>query len=294
MCFCSRSALSSLVVLNSVRIDGAPEEHLREVGTIFTVFDQQDSGNVSYGVEADGARYFVKTAGRPDRDLPYLTYDQRVALLRNAARIGQAYRHAALPPLHRVIESPHGPMLVYDWADGELLGVPRGARNDPASAFRRFRSLPVERVVAVLDTIVDVHDLLGRAGEVAGDFYDGCLIYDFAAHRLSIVDLDNYRPTSYRNEMGRMFGSTRFMAPEEFVKGATIDQRTSVFTLGRTVLVLLGDGTTDRAAFRGPTSLWTVATRACHPTPDHRQATLPAFATEWREARHPHPPADHG
>jgi serine/threonine-protein kinase len=272
-------------VWDSAEIDRAPAEHLRAVGTVFAVFDRQDSGNVSYGVEVDGVRHFVKTAGRPDLDLPYLTYDQRVALLRNAARIGQAHRHAALPPLRRVIESPHGPMLVYDWAEGELLGVPRSARDDPASAFHRFRSLPVERIAAVLDDVVDVHDLLGRAGEVAGDFYDGCLTYDFAAHRVSIVDLDNYRPGPYRNEMGRMFGSTRFMAPEEFVKGALIDQRTSVFTLGRTVLVLLGDGTTDRVAFRGPAPLWGVAERACRPRPDDRHTSLPDFCAAWREAR---------
>jgi serine/threonine-protein kinase len=268
-----------------LRIDCAPEEHLRDAGSVFAVFDQQDSGNLSYGVEVNGARYFVKTAGRPDLDLPHLTHDQRVSLLRNAARIGNAYRHPALPRLHNVIESPHGPMLVYDWADGELLGVPRDARNDPASAFHRFRHLPIERIAAALDMIVDVHEVLGRAGEVAGDFYDGCLLYDFATHRLSMMDLDNYRPGPYRNEMGRMFGSTRFMAPEEFVKGATIDQRTSVFTLGRTVLVLLGDGTMSREAFRGPAALWTVAVRACRPQPDRRHSGLPEFCAEWRTAR---------
>ena len=183
-----------------------------------------------------------------------------------------------------MIESPHGPMLVYEWVDGELLGVPRDVRNDSTSAYQRFRRLPIERIVAVLDTIVDVHHTLGRAGEVVGDFYDGCLIYDISTHRLSIVDLDNYRPGPYRNEMGRMFGSTRFRAPEEFVLGATIDQRTSVFTLGRTVLVLLGDGTLKREAFRGSTALWTVAARACEPQPDRRQQSLPAFCAEWRAA----------
>src|SRR5262249_1680789 len=148
-----------------------------------------------------------------------------------------------------------------------------------------FRHLPIERIVAVLDTVVDVHDLLGRGGEVACDFYDGCLIYNFVIHRLSIVDLDNYCPGPFRNEMGRMFGSTRFMAPEEFVKCAVIDQRTSVFTLGRTVLVLLGDGTMSRAAFRGPGGLWSVAVRACEPEPDRRHGSLAEFCAEWRTAR---------
>jgi serine/threonine-protein kinase len=272
-------------VLSLDWIDCAPEEHLRDAGAIFAVFDQQDSGNVSYGVEVSGGRYFVKTAGSPELDLPHLTHEQRVRLLRNAARIGRAYRHAALPQLQRVIESPHGPMLVYGWVDGELLGVPRDTRDDPASTFYRFRHLPMERIVAALDTIVDVHDLLGRGGEVACDFYDGCLLYNFTTHRLSIMDLDNYRSGPFRNEMGRMFGSTRFMAPEEFVKGAMIDQRTSVFTLGRTVLVLLGDGTMNREAFRGPDGLWNVATRACETEPERRHGSLAEFCADWHTAR---------
>jgi serine/threonine protein kinase len=272
-------------VLNSPEIDCPPDEYLRAAGSIFAIFDRQDSGNVSYGVESGGARYFVKTAGSPSLELPHLDLHQRWALIRNAARIGEAYRHQALPQLHNVIESPHGPILVYDWADGELIGVDRDRRDDPASAFYRFRNLPAERIAAALDTVVDVHDLLGRAGEVAGDFYDGCLIYDFAAHRLSIIDLDNYRPGSFRNEMGRMFGSSRFMAPEEFVKGATIDQRTSVFTLGRTILIMLGDGTTDREHFRGPAALWTVAMRACQPLPGDRYGSLTELSAEWQAAR---------
>jgi serine/threonine-protein kinase len=275
-------------VLGIDRIDCAPEDHLEDAGAVFAVFDQQDSGNVSYGVEVDGGRYFVKTAGRPDLDLPHLTHGQRVGLLRNAIRIAHKYPHPALPRLERVIESPHGPMLVYTWVDGDLLGVPRDRRDDPASAYHRFRHLPIGRVVAALDTIVDVHDLLGRGGEIACDFYDGCLLYNFTTHRLSIMDLDNYRAGPFRNEMGRMFGSTRFMAPEEFVKGAMIDQRTSVFTLGRTVLVLLGDGTMNREAFRGADGLWSVATRACETEPERRHGNLAEFCAEWRTARSRH------
>ncbi|MFF5078432.1 serine/threonine protein kinase [Actinoplanes sp. NPDC000266] len=271
--------------MTSFRIDRAPADHLRKVASIFAVFDRQDSGNVSYGVEWGGERLFVKTAGSPELDLPHLSAAQRWALLRNAVRIGETYEHDALPRLRGVAESPHGPMLIYDWVDGELLGAGRDKRDDPASAFSRFRRLPPERVVAALDSVVEVHDLLGRGGEVAGDFYDGCLIYDFAAHRITLVDLDNYRPGPYRNEMGRMFGSARFMAPEEFAAGEMIDQRTSVFTLGRAVLVLLGDGTTDREAFRGPAALWEVAVRACRPAPADRQRDLAAFGAAWWEAR---------
>ncbi len=256
--------------------DEAPEHYLARLGTVFARFDRQDSGNVSYGVVVDGERHFVKTAGHPDH-APFLDHAQRVGLLRNAVRLARAYRHPALPALHTVVESAHGPMLVYDWADGELVGVPREQRDDPASAYHRFRSLPADRVLAVLDTVFDVHDLLGRNGEVAGDFYDGCLIYDFTTRDVAVIDLDTYRPGPYRNDMGRMFGSSRFMAPEEFTLGALIDQRTSVFTMGRTARVFLGDHL--------PGPLNGVVTRACRPDPADRHASLPEFCAAWHDAR---------
>jgi serine/threonine-protein kinase len=267
------------------RVDQAPGRYLASAGGIFTRFDRQDSGNVSYGVEVDGARFFVKTAGHPDDHRPPLDHRQRVALLGNAIRLARAYRHPALPRLHRVVESPHGPMLVYDWAGGELLGARARERDHPASAFQRFRHLPVDRIVAVLDTVFDVHALLGAGGEVAGDFYDGCLLYDFATGRLSLVDLDHYSPGPYRNTMGRMFGSSRFMAPEEFTAGALIDERTTVFTMGRTVLVFLAGGTTAPEAFRGPRALYEVAARACREQPDQRYGSLPEFCAAWTVAR---------
>jgi hypothetical protein len=48
------------------------------------------------------------------------------------------------------------------------------------------------------------------------DFYDGCLLYDFTSQELRVIDLDMYSRGPFTNTMGRIFGSTRFMAPEEF------------------------------------------------------------------------------
>jgi serine/threonine-protein kinase len=252
------------------RTDDPPEKYLATVGRVFARFDQQDSGNVSYGVEVDGHRYFVKTAGPPVADA-FLGHRERVALLHNAARIARVYRHPALPVLHQTVESPHGTMLVYGWADGELIA----GRRSPA--YQRFRALPAEHLMTALDTVFEVHAMLGEGGEVAGDFYDGCLIYDFATGRLSLIDLDFYRSGPYRNDMGRMFGSTRFMAPEEFTLGAMIDQRTSVFTMGRVVHEFLGG--------RAPAAVREVADRACREDPTQRYEDLAAFWSAWQVAR---------
>ena len=36
---------------------------LKELGTVFCVFDQQDSGNISFGMQDGKEKYFVKYAG---------------------------------------------------------------------------------------------------------------------------------------------------------------------------------------------------------------------------------------
>jgi serine/threonine-protein kinase len=132
----------------------------------------------------------------------------REALLRNAVEIACSCTHPALPRLLNVIESPAGPALVFEAAAGELVHVPADEREDPASSYQRFAHLPAERLLGVFDVLIDLHVVLAGAGWVAVDLYD---------------------------DMGRMFGASRFMAPEEFELGAVIDERTTVFTLGRLV-----------------------------------------------------------
>jgi len=36
---------------------------LKEMGNVFCVFDQQDSGNISFGIQNGEKKYFVKYAG---------------------------------------------------------------------------------------------------------------------------------------------------------------------------------------------------------------------------------------
>jgi serine/threonine-protein kinase len=268
-------------------INEQPEQYLRSVGTLFAEFGAltQDSGNVSYGVQIGAERYFVKTAGRPGDPRRFLNHAARVALLRNAVRLSESCRHHTLPRLYRVIESPSGPLLVYQWLDGELIGTPRARRDDPECAFQRFRRLPAATIQGRLDAVFDLHHELAGAGWIAVDFYDGSLIYDFKSGRIGIVDLDMYREGPFRNEMGRMFGSTRFMAPEEFELGALIDERTNVFVMGRTALVFLSDGTLNADAFRGTRDLFEVVDRACEPERSRRYDSMAAFYSAWRAAR---------
>ncbi len=279
-------------LLTAGAIGEEPAAFVRSRGTVVAEFGPltQDSGNVSWLVDVGERRLFVKTAGTdappaPGDPVPYFDHAGRVSLLRNAVDLAGSCRHRALPRLLNVIESPSGPALVYEAARGELVGVRREARHDPASAYQRFAHLPADRLLGVFDELVDLHEDLAAAGWVACDLYDGCLIVDLGTGSLRVVDLDSYRRGPSVNDMGRMFGATRFMAPEEHRLGAVLDQRTTVFTLGRLVWHF-GTRLTERAeSFCGSSVLADVVRQACRTAPSDRQATVAAFAAQWRSAR---------
>ena len=260
---------------NVWRIDVPPRDYLNDAGRVFAVFDErtQDSGNISYGVDVGGQRFFVKTVGLVDDGKPLLSHASRVEVLRNAVRVAESSDHAALPTMYQVIESPAGPMLFYEWVDGEMV------RN----SLQRVRSRPLSEVVGLLSQVYDLHVELVGCGWIANDFYDGSMIYDFESREFHAVDLDTYHRGPFINRMGRMFGSRRFMAPEEFRLGAEIDERTTVFTMGRTAAVLFSDGSLDRAAFRGSDAMYEVMLRACRDHPGERFQSVSELYSAWQE-----------
>jgi serine/threonine-protein kinase len=162
--------------------------------------------------------------------------------------------------------------------------TPPEKRNDPSFAPVRFRALTLEQVLASLDTIYDLHLRVAEAGLIAIDFYDGCLIYDFERARTYVYDLDEYRPGPFVLDADRLPGSRRFMAPEEFQRGAVIDPATNVFTLGRTAILLLGDGRVSFDGWRGTEAMKAVLARATDPERVARYPTVRAFVDAWRQA----------
>lgn len=284
-----------MTVLTEVnRIDQDPSSFIRECSTVLREFNHltQDSGNVSWLVDSAGQRLFVKTAGTdgpsvPGAPVPYFDHAGRVELLRNAVDLARSCRHPALPALLNVIESPSGPALVYDAASGDLVGSPSNERQDPRSPYQRFAHLPAPTLLGMFDTLIDVHLALAAAGWVAGDLYDGCLIVDFEAQSLSVIDLDSYRRGATTNDMGRMFGSTRFMAPEEFELGAQLTERTTVFNLGR-IVWNFGTRLTERSEdFCGTPRQAQVIQQACQPSPTDRHPGVAELADAWRHALQP-------
>ncbi|MFF1765168.1 serine/threonine protein kinase [Streptomyces sp. NPDC058249] len=262
----------------------AVEPYLGRVGEVFRAFREQDSGCASYGVRLlDGARWFVKEA---------VTDRARRSLARGWA-FHRAVRHPAIvPQVHRIAVPGGGWAVVMPWREGEVLYHPTGSgprdRTSPGSPMARFRALPMAHVRRAFGRILDAHLAVEAAGHVAVDFYDGAVLYDFARDATHLVDLDEYRPGPFVLDEERLPGSRRFMAPEEFVRGAVIDVRTTVFTLGRTARLLLDAGDEERA-WRGTPAQQTVIVRATRVDPADRFENVHDFARAWRAAGPPGP-----
>ncbi len=269
---------------------------LRGVGRVFRVFDRQDSGNLCFGIVRDGAgrgggrRGFVKYAGART-----VRYDgepaDAVARLKYAAEVNEALRHPCLVSLEEHFATPHGYAAVFEWCDGENLHPywefpPPAKYTHPDSPYRRFRGLPVARRVAAMDAILDFHCHVETLGFVAVDFYDGSIMYDFARDETKICDIDFHQRRPYRNPMGRMWGSQRFMSPEEFELGAPIDEGTNVFNMGAIAFGLLG-GERDRAfaKWEAGRAFYEVALRAVRPDRAERWGSVREMREGWERAR---------
>lgn len=235
----------------------------------FVVFDAQDSGCLSYGVEHGDQRWFVKRAVRADA---------RASLAR-AACLHARVRHPAIVRPVRVLDGSDGTTLIYPWRDGQVLNSSTVHGSD-RSGLITFQQLPVADVLTALDVILDAHLAIEATNYVAVDLYDGCFLNDFQARRMHLIDLDEYRPGPFVLDSDRLPGSDRYMAPEEFCRGSVIDTRTSVHALGRTLLHLLSSA----HSWRGTQAQHEVVTRATAADPAGRFQSVDALVAAWRAA----------
>ena len=86
----------------------------------------------------------------------------------------------------------------------------------------------------------------------------------------------------YVNKMGRLWGSSRFMSPEEFELNAMIDARTNVFNMGAMAFAILGGGK-DRSFTKWEASrdLYEIAYRAVNENRMERYVSVETFYEEW-------------
>ncbi|MGE6540700.1 protein kinase domain-containing protein [Bacillus luti] len=259
---------------------------LIKLGTVFAVFDQQDSGNLSFGVEKDGQKKFIKYAGAPT-----ISYngnaDDAIKKLKNSVSIYEELQHPSLIKLIEHFPVQSGYVLVFNWFDGECLHPhwnfpPPEKYIHPNSPFFKFKHLSINERIRSLNSIFSFHTYVEKKNYVAIDFYDGSILYNFITNETKICDIDLYSKKPYINKMGRLWGSSRFMAPEEFELNAMIDEKTNVFNMGAMAFTLLG-GEKDRTFIKWDASkeLYEVAYRAVNENRVERYASVNEFYEAW-------------
>ncbi|MBP0725467.1 serine/threonine protein kinase [Bacillus sp. RG28] len=262
---------------------------LCSLGKVFCVFDQQDSGNISFGLEKNGQRKFIKFAGA--KTLNYSGDPQEAVLrLKQSILRYEELTHQHLVRLIDHFDIEQGYAVVFDWFEGECLhphwAFPPPAKYiHPNSPYFRFKQLPVELRLTSMDLILNFHVYVESKNYVAVDFYDGSILYDFTNHITKICDIDYYQKKPFVNTMGRLWGSSRFMSPEEFELGAIIDEKTNVFNLGSMAFSLLG-GELDHSYSKWDVGreLYEVVIKAVEKDRSKRYTSVEEFYSAWKMA----------
>ncbi|GGA60731.1 serine/threonine protein kinase [Ornithinibacillus halotolerans] len=259
---------------------------LTTMGNVFKVFDEQDSGNISFGIEKDGMKKFIKFAGAKTKEYNGKPEDA-INTLKKSVHIYNDLQHKQLIRLLDNFEVENGYALVFEWFEGECLHShwafpPPLKYTHPDSPYFKFKNLPTHTRLKAFQSILEFHVHVERNHYVAVDFYDGSVLYDFNQHEIKICDIDLYKKKPFTNQMGRLWGSSRFMSPEEFELGAEIDSRTNVFNMGAIAFALLG-GETDRSITKWDAGkeLYEIATKAVSQDRSVRYATVEEFYNVW-------------
>lgn len=165
--------------------------------------------------------------------------------------------------------------MVFKWVDGDCIG-----RMYPA-AHRRFMQLPIEDKLTVFRDILSFFEYVASQSYVAIDFYDGSIMYDFENGKTTICDIGFFRKQPCTNDMGRMWGSSRFQSPEEFQLGAVIDEITNVYTVGAIAFALFGGYNRTRDKWQLSDKLFEVAAKAVSDDREQRQQSIRQMREEW-------------
>ena len=251
---------------------------LRPYGRCFRIWDRGLSGNLCFGMEGPYGKLFIKYAG--------------AKMLRSQGRPGEAeeileraaaYYAEPAEGLVRLLshgKTSEGYALVFAFEEGGQLS------GDPLhpDLMDRLIYVPLSVRLRMAETLFSLMCRLEKRNLMAVDFSEENLILNLGDGKLTLCDIDLYRPFPFRNT-GRQPGSWRWQAPEEKKEGEMLDARTAVYRLGMFAFDLFSPGKPrDRSAFDGSLALFETAQRAADPTRDKRYPSVENFLDAWRKA----------
>ena len=252
-------------------------DFIGQYGKVFKVYDDQDSGNICFGTERDGKRFFVKFAGAPAKRYEGEISDA-IVRLKASVPLYHDLKHKSLIELVDEGEIGGGFAMIFLWEDGDCMG-----RMYP-QAHERFMKLPCRMRLEVFRDVLSFLEHTAAKGYVAIDFYDGSILYDFEREKTTICDIDFFRRQPYVNDMGRMWGSSLFQSPEEYELGAVINEVTNVYTVGATAFALFGRYGRERERWELSEECFALALKAVEKERALRQRSIAEFREEWERA----------
>lgn len=249
------------------------DAYLAGSGTIFESYLSQDSGNRCYSLRTPEGPRWVKVLNLVQTPLEDV---HGIVDFYNSLRSPSIPRSWSLVPLD------DGLVMVHDWAPGRVLHSPDEKRTDSNSTYQRFAGLPAPERLTAYDRILQSFEEIEDKHIIIEDFYDGCIIHDFSGRQTYLCDLDHIHRGPYMLAKDRQFGSSRFMAPEEFRRGSWIDHRTNVFTMAATGFVLLNDNKRDREDWPLNEDSYQVLRKAISVEMGERQPSVRELCREWK------------
>ena len=269
------------------------EEHdfswLSNYGKVFAVFSEQDSGNIAFGADDGKNKYFIKYAGCLTKEYTGKV-EEAIMWMKASAQIYEDIKHPNLIQLLWHGEIGQGYGCVYKWVNGESLHAHWNFEKypkytHPQSPNVKFNNLELKHKLDCIDVIFNLHQEVAKQNYVAIDFYDGSIMYDFDTNTTTICDIDFYSKSPFKNEMGRLWGSSRFMSPEEFQLGEAIDEITNVFTMGAVAFELLGNNYNRSIEdWKASEKLFQVAKKATSNDRNQRYQSISDLYNAWKMA----------
>ena len=275
---------------------------VNDYGIVFSVIDETGSGCISFGVQKDNKKYFIKIAGAKTVEAEISEQDS-IDLLKDAVEKYKSIHHQNLIKYVDSFDINEFFAVIFEYADGECLFDHwnfEKYKNDSTliTPIQKFKKLEISKRLDVVYKLFSFFETFINAGYVAVDFYDSSIIYNFEKDEATFCDIDLFRKLPTKNDLGKdYYGTKRLKAPEENELGATIDELTNEFTLGAIIFDIFSNVSNndkryeigmfipnDLEEFELNTKTYNVLLKATNYDRNNRYTSINEFEVEFRKS----------